>query len=160
MTARARSSAVEQRTHNPLVGGSNPPGPTKVRCHVLPLHSESVRTKRYYVGSTEDLDQRLKQHNGELPGLGRSTVADRPWEIASHAEYSSRSQAMAAERYVKKMKSKARIAGLVEGLTGFLISNPLVPVPKLRDESWRAHQREFLQLRRPKAFAESSNEPF
>ena len=28
---RAHSSAVEQGTHNPLVGGSNPPGPTLVR---------------------------------------------------------------------------------------------------------------------------------
>ena len=77
---------------------------------------KSVRSGRFYVGSTLDLDKRLKQHNGELPGLGRSTVADRPWKVAFRAEYLSRSQAMAAERYVKKMKSNRWIAKLVEGI--------------------------------------------
>ncbi len=77
---------------------------------------KSVRTGRFYVGSTEDIDQRLKQHNGELPGLGRSTVADRPWKTVFHATYASRSQAMAAERYVKSMKSRTWVAKLVAGV--------------------------------------------
>jgi len=76
---------------------------------------QSARSGRYYVGSTDDVWRRLQQHNGELPNLGRSTVAGRPWKLVFEMKYPSRAQAMDAERYVKRMKSKRWIARLIAG---------------------------------------------
>jgi putative endonuclease len=75
----------------------------------------SHHTGKYYVGSTEDLARRLREHNGELPNPGTSTVAGRPWELVFHAGYPSRTKALEAERFVKKMKSKRWLTKLVEG---------------------------------------------
>lgn len=75
----------------------------------------SRATGRYYVGSTEDLPQRLRQHNGELPSLGISTISGRPWQVVYSAAYVTRRQALAAERYVKKMKSRHSISKLIAG---------------------------------------------
>jgi putative endonuclease len=76
---------------------------------------KSPATRRYYVGSTEDLNRRLREHNGELPNLGRSTLAGRPWTLAFSAGYDSRSRAVAAERFIKSMKSRKWIGKLIEG---------------------------------------------
>ena len=103
------------RTHNPLVLGSNPSGPT--RCHEMYYLYilRSRPTGKYYVGSTEGLSRHLREHNGELPNPGKSTLAGRPWELVFQAGYPSRARAIAAERYVKNMKSKCWITRLVEG---------------------------------------------
>jgi len=82
----------------------------------------SLRTGKYYVGSTEDLERRLQEHNGDLPNPGRSTLAGKPWELVFQAAYPSRSQAVAAEQYIKKMRSRVWIHKLIEGsyrLPGF-----------------------------------------
>lgn len=79
---------------------------------------KSRRTGKYYIGSTGDLARRVREHNGELAPKfqgGRSTVAARPWELVFQAHYASRSCALAAESYVKGMKSKHWIEKLVEG---------------------------------------------
>jgi putative endonuclease len=36
---------------------------------------------RHYVGISNDLDRRIAQHNGELPGGAKSTRAGRPWQL-------------------------------------------------------------------------------
>jgi putative endonuclease len=36
---------------------------------------------RSYVGISNDLDRRIAQHNGELPGGAKATRAGRPWQI-------------------------------------------------------------------------------
>jgi predicted GIY-YIG superfamily endonuclease len=42
---------------------------------------ESKSSGHFYTGSTENVPVRLREHNGELPSLGTSTVAGRPWEL-------------------------------------------------------------------------------
>jgi predicted GIY-YIG superfamily endonuclease len=76
---------------------------------------QSQRTGKYYVGTSDDVPRRLKQHNGELPGLGRWTVAGRPWELVFQVQFASRAEAIAAEKYVKGMKSRVWIARLASG---------------------------------------------
>lgn len=76
---------------------------------------KSERTDKYYVGCTDDLVRRLKEHNGELPNPGRSTLAGRPWVLVFQAQFQSRAQAIAAERYIKRMKSRRWIEKLIEG---------------------------------------------
>jgi len=76
---------------------------------------KSQTTRRFYVGSTEDVSRRLREHNGDLPSLGRSTLTGRPWTVVFSVRYGSRSQAMGAERFIKRMKSRKWIENLIEG---------------------------------------------
>ena len=75
------------------------------------LHSS--RLDRYYVGHTDDLEDRLARHN---QGRSKSTKHGAPWEIVHTEDFETRSQAMAREREVKSWKSAARIRSLVEGI--------------------------------------------
>ena len=59
---------------------------------------QSLKSKRYYYGSTSDLEKRLKYHNA---GKVRSTKAFRPWIIHYYETYSSKSEALKRERYFK-----------------------------------------------------------
>jgi putative endonuclease len=71
-----------------------------------------------YVGQTNDLAGRLRQHNA--PGTNRSLYTKRgvgPWDIAHAEEFASRKEAMARERFLKSgqgrewLKSKLKTDG-------------------------------------------------
>ena len=64
----------------------------------------------YYVGSTQDLDARLKRHN---QGRSKYTKARRPWELIYYEEYPNRLTATKREKKVKSRKSKQYIESLV-----------------------------------------------
>ena len=46
-------------------------------CYLL----QSSNKKRTYVGITNNLTRRIRQHNGEISGGAKSTSTDRPWSI-------------------------------------------------------------------------------
>jgi putative endonuclease len=50
------------------------------------------------VGSTEDVEKRLLQHN---PGKSISTRAGKPWELVHIEKFTSRSEALIQERKIK-----------------------------------------------------------
>lgn len=56
-----------------------------------------------YVGSTEDLENRLKLHN---VGKVRSTKAKRPWKLLGYELYNLRSEAVKRERFLKSHQQK------------------------------------------------------
>jgi predicted GIY-YIG superfamily endonuclease len=57
------------------------------------------RDKTYSVGHTDDLDQRMAQHqSGELRGY---TLKRRPVELVYSQDFSTRDEALAAERQLK-----------------------------------------------------------
>lgn len=59
----------------------------------------------HYVGMTTDVQRRLRQHNGWIVGGGRYTSKHRPWRCrAIYGQYSDRSEALKAERALKKGK--------------------------------------------------------
>jgi putative endonuclease len=58
----------------------------------------SQRTQRYYVGSTEVVEQRLQEHN---KGKSASTRAGTPWELIRTENFSTRSEAILQERKIK-----------------------------------------------------------
>ncbi len=63
----------------------------------------SLRNGDLYVGSTEDIDARVKLHNN---GRVRSTKAYRPWILLEKKEFGSRSQAVQHERFLKNHQQK------------------------------------------------------
>ena len=78
--------------------------------HVYILQSE--KNGRFYVGSTTDLNERIKKHSG---GSVLSTKAYRPWKIVFRQEFESYSDARKAEIRVKKYKRRDYIIKLISG---------------------------------------------
>ena len=50
---------------------------------------EAIRSKRYYIGQTNNLSGRVKRHN---KGRNLSTKAYLPWELKWWKEYETRSE--------------------------------------------------------------------
>ena len=59
---------------------------------------ESSTAEKRYVGSTENLRQRIVDHNS---GKNVSTATHRPWRLRTYVAFSTRLQALAFERYLK-----------------------------------------------------------
>ncbi|HNZ70421.1 MAG TPA: GIY-YIG nuclease family protein [Candidatus Dojkabacteria bacterium] len=62
---------------------------------------KSIRFDRYYIGSTNNLAFRLRDHN---EGRVRSTKHYSPFTIRLFEEYSTRSEAVCREHELKRMK--------------------------------------------------------
>lgn len=70
----------------------------------------STVTPRTYVGMTNDVDRRLRQHNGELVGGARYTRVGRPWVIALvMGPYDTRSIACRVEWRAKRFRGAERL---------------------------------------------------
>ena len=52
-----------------------------------------------YVGSTKDLNERLKKHNS---GKGAKSTRGRKWKIIYHEIFNSKKKALRREYYLKK----------------------------------------------------------
>ncbi|WP_288459147.1 GIY-YIG nuclease family protein [uncultured Sphingomonas sp.] len=66
----------------------------------------------FYVGHTDDLDRRIAQHHaGEIPGYAHDR---RPVDLAWSQDFSTRDEALAAERQIKGW-SRAKKAALIAG---------------------------------------------
>jgi putative endonuclease len=74
------------------------------------LHFASI--EKYYVGVSQDPETRLQYHNTFYKGW---TLRGRPWTIAYMLKLPSKSDALKAEKYVKRQKSQAFIKQLISG---------------------------------------------
>ena len=63
----------------------------------------SQKTDRYYVGQTQNLEERLERHNS---GRNKSTKPGIPWIIVHFELLSDRSAALEREKYIKNVGSK------------------------------------------------------
>ena len=63
----------------------------------------SVKSSRYYVGQTADINKRLKRHN---LGSVASTRSGVPWILVLQIEVETRSEAVFLERRIKKRGAK------------------------------------------------------
>lgn len=66
------------------------------------LYSESA--KRSYIGVTNNIDRRLKQHNGVIKGGAKYTRIAKDWYIVREKYFNSRSEAQSFEIFAKKEK--------------------------------------------------------
>ncbi len=71
---------------------------------------ESLRDGTYYVGSTNDLPDRLERHN---QGRSRYTKVKRPWMLVFAEKFPDRSAAVKREQEIKRRKSRDYIENLV-----------------------------------------------
>ena len=70
----------------------------------------SSQIDRYYVGHTQDIEDRLMRHNS---GRSLSTKKGKPWVLMYTESLETRSEAMIREKAIKKMKSRAYIEQLI-----------------------------------------------
>ena len=71
-------------------------------CYIL----YSAKLDRYYIGHTEDLEQRLVQHNS---GLSTFTAKANDWIIVYQQFFDTREEARKRENEIKKKKSRKYI---------------------------------------------------
>ena len=68
------------------------------------LYSESIQ--KFYIGQTNDIDQRMKRHNY---GLEKFTSKGVPWHLVWHTTKDNRSEAIVLERKLKNLSQKRLI---------------------------------------------------
>ena len=71
---------------------------------------EAIESKRYYVGQTEDLEERVKKHN---QGRNLSTKFYIPWKLKWWKEFETRSEAIKIESRLKGIKKRAGLEKFV-----------------------------------------------
>jgi putative endonuclease len=71
---------------------------------------KSEKSGKYYIGHTNDLDRRIKEHNS---GQTKSTRAGVPWEPVYVKEYETNIEAGKEELRLKRMKSRKYIEKLI-----------------------------------------------
>jgi putative endonuclease len=76
---------------------------------------QSQSTGRYYVGSTNDLDRRLSEHNR---AHSPATRGRGPWILVYSEAFAALVEARRRELEIKKWKSSKAIAYLIENRVG------------------------------------------
>jgi putative endonuclease len=71
---------------------------------------ESLKDRTYYVGSTNNLKDRVERHN---QGRVNSTKPRRPWKLVYTEEHPDRSSAAQRESAIKAHKRRAFIETLI-----------------------------------------------
>jgi len=71
---------------------------------------KSLKDDTYYIGSTQDLSERMERHN---QGRSTYTKSKRPWELVFCEEHLDRSRAIIREKEIKSRKSKSYIEALI-----------------------------------------------
>jgi len=75
---------------------------------------ESIKNNRYYVGSTDNVFRRIKEHNaGRVP----STKNTRPWIIKVFIECTDLGDARSSEYRLKKYKRKDILKKVIQDKT-------------------------------------------
>lgn len=86
---------------------------------VYVIQSESHGTR--YVGSTKDVEGRLREHN---EGKCRYTSGRMTWRLVYQEEYASRSEAMKREKYLKSGQGREWLNGILSGAAGSANGRP------------------------------------
>jgi putative endonuclease len=72
--------------------------------HYVYIIQSQISSNRYYIGSTKNLDNRLKQHNA---GEGNHTSKYAPWQRIVTIAFTEKNKALKFERYLKSGSGRA-----------------------------------------------------
>ena len=75
---------------------------------------KSLKDKKFYIGFTKNINQRLEQHNS---GKVKSTKSRRPFLVVYKETYKTQSEALKREKYLKVTK-REKIKILIEKNNG------------------------------------------
>jgi len=76
---------------------------------------QSEKSGRFYVGHAEDVYKRLERHN---TGKVNATKNKGPWATVYFESHETKAGANSRELYIKSMKSRIYIAGLIKTFKG------------------------------------------
>ena len=76
--------------------------------YVYVLLSLNYQTR--YVGSTDDIDRRLKEHN---QGKSRYTKGRKPWKLIYKESYNTKEEALEREKFLKTGKGRELLDELI-----------------------------------------------
>ncbi len=76
---------------------------------------QSISTRRYYLGSTNDLVRRLAEHARAHPAATRGRG---PWTLIYSEEFATLAEARRQELEIKRWKSAKLIGELIRGSVG------------------------------------------
>jgi len=65
----------------------------------------------FYIGQTNDINDRLIRHNS---GRSKFTKSKKPWDLVYSEKFNSRSKALQREKEIKSWKSSKLINKLIE----------------------------------------------
>jgi putative endonuclease len=107
------------------VAGSNPAVPTNnaslseafIFYGTFCLHTEEREDGRYYIGSTSDVQKRLREHNR---GNVRSTKAYCPYSLFYMESFTTKNEALREERFLKSPGGCLKLRNLKDSGRGFL----------------------------------------
>ena len=71
---------------------------------------QSDRDRKYYIGSTNNFDERLVKHNR---GYSRYTKNKGPFRLVYKEEFKTRSDAKKREYYLKSLKSRKALEKII-----------------------------------------------
>ncbi|WP_438962736.1 GIY-YIG nuclease family protein [Nonlabens sp.] len=71
----------------------------------------SEQLDRYYIGSSQDVERRLKKHLASNKGF---TARAKDWVIKYTEKFQSKNEALQRENQIKKWKSRAMIEKLID----------------------------------------------
>ena len=75
----------------------------------------SITANKYYVGASENPDERLKKHNAKNKGF---TNQANDWKIVFLKPFENKSEALAYEKLIKSWKSSLKIQKLISNSIG------------------------------------------
>ena len=68
----------------------------------------------FYKGQTSDLPKRMQEHNNPDGSFKSFTKNKGPWELIYSEEYSTRSEAMLREKFLKTGKGRDFLKGIIK----------------------------------------------
>ena len=71
---------------------------------------KSEKTKKYYIGSTENIDNIIIRHNN---GKNKSTKPGIPWKLVYFEKYETRNEAYKREMQIKRYKGGSAFKKLI-----------------------------------------------
>ena len=72
---------------------------------------QSLSNNRYYIGSTDNLDRRIQEHNR---GKSKATKGIRPLKLVFSQKFPSLQQARKVEHQLKRLKSRVIIEKIIK----------------------------------------------